>query len=284
MNKLKNIIGKILDIPTSYILTSIIVLTLIAIGVTGDNSTLLGAFSLIVIGGLILLQIKLGPIVIKSIISIFMILYTTSLYVYLVSELHFYIIQPFLLTIAAITSFLAITYTSYNLSLRSRPLWSAMLSIILVSIKAAFILSDFSYLVAEIIGLNVLVIFVVTWYYWANNSKKSKIIKPKVIKEEIINEYKYIYIEDKLNVELKTWPNNSKKMENAYPYIYTEIMKAKENKLTTIFISSTNTDKVYDVGYVNVNKIRIPYLYMEAKENIYVDRIISEFEREILIK
>lgn len=284
MNKIKNIIGKILDIPTSYILTLIVVFTLIAIGITGDNSTLLGAFSLIVIGGLILLQIKLGSIVIKSIISIFIILYTTSLYVYLVSELHLYVVQPFLLTIAAITSFLAITYTSYNLSLRSRPLWSAMLSVILVSIKAAFILSDFSYLVAEIVGLNILVIFIVAWYYWANNSRKSKIIKPNVIKEKTLNEYKYIYIEDKLNVELKTWSNNPKKMDNAYPYIYTEIMKAKEDKLTAIFISSASTDKIYDVGYVNINKTSIPYLYMEAKENIYIDRIISEFEREILIK
>ena len=198
--------------------------------------------------------------------------------------MYLYIVQPFLLTIAAITSFLALTYSSYNLSLRSRPLWSAILSIIIVSIKSGFIISGYSYLVAEIVGLNVVVIFIAIWYYWANNSRKSKIIYPEILEEKINNGYKYIYINERINVDTKNWLNKSKKSENAYPYIYTEVMKAKEEKLTLILVSTLNTDRIYDVGYVNINKDRIPYLYMEAKKDIYTDDIITQFEKEILIK
>lgn len=286
MTKVKNLIKSafksILNIPTPYVLTSVVIISLIILVLAQGNAQLSGIIGLLILGGLFYLQIKLGSIVIKSLFSGFTILYTISIYTYLTIELHGLVVQPFLLTVATVTSFLAMTYISHNLSLRSRPLWTAVLAIVAVSVKSGILISGYSYSIAEIIGLNIIVMYSVIWYFWANNSKKSKIVKPFDVEEKVVDNFKYIYINERINMSDKKWLNKSKKLDNANPYIYTEVMKALESKLTLIIISKLATDKTYDVGYVNYNSKEIPYLYIEAKTDVYINDIINQFKQEIL--
>lgn len=281
MDKIKKVIKSMLNIPTPYIFAVSTISLLVIFLLVQGNVQLSGLLGLILLGVLFYLQIKLGSIVMKSLLSGFMILYVTSLYSYLTMELHGIIVQPFLLTIATVTAFLSVTYISHNLSLRSRPFWSAMLAILVVSVKSAILLVGYSYLMAEVIGLNTFVIFSAIWYFWANNTNKSKLIS-HIIDEKIDDKFQYVYIDEKINVNDKKWVSTDKKQKNAYPFIYTEVMKAIDKKLTLIIISNVSTDKTYDVGYVKYNTNEIPYLYIEAKSDIYMNDIINQFDKEIL--
>lgn len=275
---------KILDIPIPYaVVIGVITFVLIVLTIQGEI-TFLFASGLVVLALFFMLQAYLGSIVLKTVFSSMIVVYCAAIYTSAVMSIHGNIIEPFLLTIAAVTLFLAQSYdkNKINYGLRSRPLWSSILVLLLVSFKLSFILSDYSFMIAEIIGLNILVIYIAIWRFWLNNSTKTKINSPKIVKEEVIEKFKFIHIESQLNAKESKWLNVDKKKSNAYPYIYNEVLKAYEEGLHLIFISTLNTDKFYDVEEIKINKAKsIPYMYIEDKENHYLHDAIEGFIEEI---
>lgn len=282
---MKKLLDKILSIPVPYIIALTITSIILVVLKTQGNITTFGIIGVIVIGLIIGLQSHLGSVVIKSAISSFVVMYVISLYTYLSIDAFGYITQPFLLSFASVTIFLAQTYSvkSHNYSLRSRALWSSILSIVLISAKSAVIISGVGYWAAEAVGLNVLVMFIFGWRLWITNSKKTKIVEPTIVKEEIQNKFRFIYIENKLNESDSKWTKGAfTSPTNAYPYIYNEVIRAREDGLLLVLVSTLDTDKYYDVGEISLNNANtIPYLYMEAKEDDYFDEIMAGFISEI---
>ena len=278
-------VGKLFDIPTPYMLAAgVLALLLIVMTVQGEI-TLLTAMTLTLLAAIVGLQVHLGSIVIKSVFSILAVIYTISIYTNIVMTVHGNIIEPFLLSLAAATVFLAVTYSSkrYNYGIRSRVLWTPILLMVIVSIKMALIMSGYSFIIVEIIGLNVLIVLLAIWIYWLNNSKKTKIIKPAIIEEKTIEKFKFIYMKNKLDVANKKWHGETFHEEkNAYPYIYNEALKANEEGLSLVIVSTANTNKIYDVGEIKLNKANtLIYLYMEAKEDDYVRDTLENFVEEL---
>lgn len=281
---MKKIINKILNIPTPYFaiiaISSAIIVTLFI----QEAVTIPMLIGIIVLALLIGLQIHLGSIVIKSLIASFVVLYSTSLYTSLAINIEGYVTQPFLLTISAVTLFLGQTYRkSHVYSLRSRALWSSVLAVILVIVKSASLLNGNSFWITEVIGLNLFIIYTFSWNLWIRNSRKTRVVKPMIVKEEIKDGYKFIEINNELDVLNNKWKGNmfNKKNSNSYPYIYNEVMSANENKLKVVFLSNIKTSEFYDIGEIYVNRsLSIPYLYIEAKEKHYVNTILNRFVEE----
>lgn len=281
---MKKLLSKLLDIPVPYVIAFSTTVLIFSVLIYQDSVNPLSVIGIAVVGLLLGLQMHLGPVVLKSVISGTMVLYVVSLYTYFVSTIHGYVTQPFLLSMAATTLFLAQTYDkTYNFALRSRRLWSLILTSILIIIKLFLILSGLSFWTAEAIGLNILIIYIVVWRLWINNSSYTKIINPIVSKEIIEGNYKFIHIQDRLDAVNNVWIGERfTKKANAYPYIYNEVMKAHEENLILILLSEKNTNEVYDLGEIKINNAKkIPYLYMEAKEDDYFDEIIIRFTNEI---
>lgn len=281
MNKIKNLVNKILEIPVHHTLVIILGLIITIITIISGQFSIATLLFVVVAYLLFLLYMKLGSIVPKSVMSVFTVLYATSLYTYLISDMNNYIIQPFFLTIAGTTCFLAMSYNHYNYGLRSRPFWSAFLTVVNVSIKSSIILMGYSFLFAEVIGINIIVLFMLSWNLWLNNSQQTKIVNPSSEENRKDDKYFYLYIEDEINVETTKWTTGEIKNENAYPYIYNKVFQAKEKGLTLIIISMAKTSKIYDVGHINHNKEMINYLYVEGKSDKYLDDIIKQYELEM---
>lgn len=283
----RKVFGKVLDLPTSYTIP-IALAMIVSIGLLISNpSNILGVIMVVIIGGLITLQAHLGTVVVKSVISGFIVMYTASLYTDLIMNTKGYVTQPFMITIASISLFLAQTYGSkvYTAGLRSRAFWSSVLAVLLFTFKSAAILSNSSYLVAEVVGVLSLVLFILAWRTWLFKSKKTKINKPSIIKSEEIESFNFIHIEDTLRFNELTWENKDSKHANAYPYIYNEVVGAREKGLTLVIVSEAVTNNLYNVGEVFVNKTSsIPYLYVEAKEKCYIEDIMSQFVDELNLR
>jgi len=279
---------RILSMPISYVVTISMFLLIVVSLFIQKRLDLLTFTILLGIGIVIVLNIYFGSVVLKTIGSSFIILYATSLYTYLVIDAHGYITQPFLFTIASATLFLALSYdNNYSSLLRSRNLWTTIVVIILVIFKSTFIMSGITYWVSELLGLNLLVVFILLWKVWINNSNKTKIINPIVIEEEKDSKFKYIYIENELDFDNKKWigENFNKKNDSAYPYIYNETMKAHKENLALILVSKAKTIDVYDVGEISLNKNDTAfYLYTEAKNNDYFDSTVNNFLNEIELR
>lgn len=281
---MRKLLGRLLDIPISYAIVIGASITMLTILTIQGEITILFALGIIMLASLIILQAHLGSVVIKSIMAFMVVIYSASIYTNAVMSLHGNIVEPFLLTIAAVTLFLAQTYDRKNLNygIRSRILWSSVLAFTLVTLKLSFILSNYSFLVAEVIGLNLLVIYVAIWRIWLNNSKKTKVISPNVEREEVIDKFKFIYINDRLNARESKWIGYDLKKSNAYPYIYSEVLKANDEGLNLILVSTLVTDRIYDVEEIDLNKATsIPYMYIEAKENDYMNDAIEGFAEEV---
>lgn len=283
---MKKLFKKMLDIPVPYAVVFGVVATgLIVLTVQGEV-TMPIAIMLSLLAIMIVLQIYLGSIVIKTVFASIVILYTTAIYTSAVMTIHGNVIEPYLLTIAAVTLFLAQTYSKdeFHYGLRSRALWSSLLVFILITIKLALVLSDYSFIITEVVGLNVLIIYIALWRYWLNNARKTRMTYPTVVKEETIEKLKFIHIEDRLNAKESRWlgGNLAGKNSNAYPYIYNEVLKAAEEGLSLVIVYTLMTDKFYDVGEVKVNKSKsIPYMYIEAKENDYIHDALESFSEEV---
>ena len=281
---MKNLFKKMLDIPIQYsIVIGVSITILIVLSVQGEITPLF-ALGIAVLALLFILQAYLGSVVIKSILASLVVIYSAALYTDAVMSLHGNIVEPFLLTIAAVTLFLAQTYDKKNLNygIRSRILWSSMLAFLLVTLKLSFILSNYSFIVAEVIGLNLFIIYVALWRLWLNNSKKTKVISPNVEKEEVIDKFKFIYIKDRLNARESQWLGFELKRNNAYPYIFSEVLKANDEGLNLVIVSTVVTDRVYDVEEIELNRATsIPYMYIEAKENDYMDDAMEGFAEEV---
>jgi len=281
---MKKTINKILNIPTPYFAITAISSAIIVTLFIQEAVTIPMLIGIIVLALLIGLQIHLGSIVIKSIIASFVVLYSTSLYTSLAINIEGYVTQPFLLTISAVTLFLGQTYRkSHVYSLRSRALWSSVLAVILVIVKSASLLNGNSFWITEVIGLNLFIIYTFSWNLWIRNSRKTRVVKPMIVKEEIKDGYKFIEINNELDVLNNKWKGNmfNKKNSNSYPYIYNEVMSANENKLKVVFLSNIKTSEFYDIGEIYVNRsLSIPYLHIEAKEKHYVNTILNRFVEE----
>lgn len=283
---MKNLFKNITNIPIPYAVVIGIVTTMLIVLTIQGEITLGAAIGVGVIATLFILQMYLGSIVLKTIIGFMVVIYSASLYTSAVMSLHGNIVEPLLLTIASVTLFLAQTYSSKNLNfgLRSRVLWSSVLAFTLVSLKLTFILSNYSFIITEVIGLNMLVIYIALWRLWINKSKKTKMVYPEVTDEEIAEGFKFIYIENQLDARASKWVGDKydKNNSNAFPYIYSEVLKAKESGLHVVFISKKMTNKIYDIEEVKFNKANsVPYMYIEAKEKDYFNDAMEGFSEEI---
>lgn len=281
---MKKMIKGLLNIPIPYALSAGVVALILVVMTVQGQLTILGAVVVSILAALVGLQFHLGSIVIKSALSIMAVFYTIAIYTDIVITVHGNIVEPFLLSIASVTVFLAVTYNSkrYNYGIRSRALWAPIVSTIIVSVKMAFILSGYSFIITEIVGLNLLVILIALWILWMGKADKTKIVKPAVIKEETLEKFKFIHIENRLNVVKNVWLDMEARNENAYPYIYNEALKANEKGLSLVIVSKATTSKIYDVGEIELNKSnKLLYLYMEAKENDYVEDTMESFIEEL---
>lgn len=288
LKTLKNLMANILEWPITYTIP-IALSTVVSIALLFDNSSnIASVFVVASIGILFALQAHFGTAIIKDIVNGFIIMYLVSLYTNLIMSIHGYVTQPFLISLACITLFLAQTYSNKNhtAGLRSRAFWCSVLTFMIVSFKIASTLSNVSYLITEIIGLVVLVVFIFSWRMWIFKSKKTKITPPTIIKSEVLESFQFVYINNQLDVSKSVWFNGEFNEEiNAYPYIYNEVIKAKENNLTLILISEFTTSNIYDVGEIQLNKsTKLPYLYLEAKESNYVADTIARFVDELSLK
>ena len=269
--------------PVQITITLVALLVSIFVLVLNDQADFASILLTITLGAGIGLQSYYGSIVFKRIASVFIVLYTTSIYTYLVSSVIGLVTQPFLLTLAGTTLFLSATYDkNYKYELRSRKLWGTLLAIILVIFKLSVILTGFSYLIAEFAGFNLVVIYTLLWRLWVRNSKKTRIAAPKIVREESDEKYKYIYISNRLDAVKNLWLGSDFiKNRNAYPYIYSESLKAKDDKLTLVIISERNNNEIYDLGEIELNKAKlINYLYMEAQDTEQVQAILGNYESE----
>lgn len=276
------LLKKLLDIPIKYsIIFGIISTILIVLTVKGEITIPL-TIAFIVLTLFATLQMHFGSIVLKSILSTIVILYSASIYTSAVMSLHGNIVEPFLLTVAAVTLFLAQTYDKKRIyyGIRSRALWSAVLAFLLVALKLSFILSQYSFMVTELIGANLLILFIAIWRLWLHISSKTVMIQPEVVRVED-GEYRKIVINTKLDMDNKFWLNGKlkKREKNAYAYIYNEVLLAKEAGLQVVFVYNGSSSKFYDVGEVKVSKKnKVKYLYVESKEEIVLDSAINELK------
>ena len=277
------ILKSITNIPVPITITLVALLVSIFVLVLNGQADFASILLIIILGVGLGLQSYYGSIVIKRIASIFIVFYITSIYTYLVSSVIGLVTQPFLLTLAGTTLFLSATYDkNYKYELRSRKLWGTLLAIALVIFKLSAILTGYSYLIAEFAGFNLVVIYTLLWRLWVRNSKKTKIITPNIVREESDEKYKYIYISNRLDAVKNLWLGSDFiKNRNAYPYIYSESLKAKDDKLTLVIISERNNNEIYDLGEIELNKAKlINYLYMEAQDTERVQAILGNYESE----
>lgn len=282
---MKLIFKKVLDIPTPLVLTSSIAfVAIMALKIQGDLN-ILNAALIMIIGIIAGLQFHLGSVVLRSTISIIIIMYSISLYTYFTANIHGYVTEPFLLSLSSVTIFLAQSYSfKQGFALRSKALWSAVLSIILIMIKLSALFSGFSFKLTELMGLIILVIYIICWRLWIHKSKKTKIIKPIISKEEIQDNFSIVYINNKLDDINSIWIGEqfNENNNNASPYIYNKVLQSHEKNLILVLISEVDTNEIYDIGQIKINKSKIlPYLYMEAKDKKYCKAIISKFVDEI---
>lgn len=286
-NLMKNIINKLTNIPIYYTLVLGVVLIFLIFATVQGQISIFASIGILIALFLVYLQAVYGSTIIKSVLAVIVLLYSASLYTSTVMSIHGNVVEPFMLTVAAVTLFLSQTYNKkhINYGLRSRALWSSVLALTLASVKMAFILTDYSFILTEVIGLNILIVYIALWRVWTNNSKKTKINVPIVEKEEIIEKFKFIHINNSLDVQDKTWIGDSfdKKNSNAAPYIYSEVIKADEENLNVVFLDETKTDRIYDIGEVKIHKAKaLKFMYIQAKEKHYLPDALEGFAEEIL--
>lgn len=281
---MKNVLDKILNIPATYSAVLISLATLVSLLIYNGTLGFAEAIFILAIGVIISLNLHFGAIVFKGTMAAIVSIYSAAIYTNIVMGVHGKVTEPFLLTIAAVTLFLAQTYDSdkYNYNIRSRAFWSSLLIFSLASLKIALIMTGLSFILTETVGAVYLIAFIAVWRYWLESSKKTKIINPEVISKEDSGRFRFIYIENKLLFKDMKWVGDNK--SNAYPYLFNEVMKANEDNLILVLISKESTSELYDVGQLEVNKARtIPYLYMEAKDDTYYKGIMEKFVEEISI-
>lgn len=272
---------KILDVPIPYMIaasmSAIILIYLRFTGVLSVLELILASTALFLIAS----QIHYGSIVIKNVIGFAINLYLISLYTQVIISIYGLVIQPFFLSWAMFTIFLAQTYSKQrNYELRSRILWGSIMLAMLIVVKLIVVFNDLGFWIAEIIGLNFVVIFILLWRLWVNNSKKTKINEPIIIHEEMRDKFKFYYIKNQLDVQKNEWKLTVP--TNAYPWIYSEVMKAYDKKLLAVFISTSNDNNIYDLGEIKINKaVVIPYLYMEAQSEDRIIDVLENFNKDI---
>lgn len=276
---------KTTSIPYQYTITIAIVMVLLALALIQGSINWTFASVIIGLGVVALLQMTIGSVIIKSILSIVAILYATAMYAGFVTSIEGSIVEPFLMTIASVTAFLASTYSKKHpeYGIRSRQLWSTVLVFCLISIKLALIVNDFGVAITELVGINITIIYIVLWIYWTRKSKKTKVIEPTKVKEEIFEDFKIIYIEEELDVNKKIWKNYL--ASNAFPYIYKESVLAKEDKKHLIIVSKAKSNRVFEMDSVKIHKSKfLHYVYLEDKDNKYLQDTILKFSEELKLK
>lgn len=281
---MKSIMKKILDIPTKYTTIACSGLILLILMMIKGEITSLMTLLIVTFSFLIVLYMNYGKVVIKAILSMIAVVYMSSIYTSFVIITDSKAIEPFLLSLASSAAFLSITYNhnKYNYGLRNRALWVTIITIVVVAAKTTIIALGFSFIIAEIIGLNVLTLLAALWLIWVNNSKKTKIVEPLVEKIEDIGKLKFVHIKNTFDYKDKKWIGfHFDKKSNAYPYIFNESLKCESENKMLVIVSSLKTSREYDIGEIPLNRSKsIFYLYMEAKENIFSEEIIEKFIEE----
>lgn len=236
---------------------------------------------LIVMSGCLMLAVHYGTVVIKILMSFITVLYFISLYTQTVTEIYGYITEPFLFSLSQIFIFLAFSYRKSQYSLRSRPLWTAILAIFLATIKISLIISGFSLLATEVISFVLLAIFILIWAFSIDKNRKTKISPPEIKREFDLEEFHVIEIGNKFDYESLKWQgiNYNKKNENSNPYIFTKLSDCHE-KGQTLVLWSTNSNfnekKILDI-YFNKAK-SINYIYISSKDEHYLEKTLEEFK------
>lgn len=282
---IKGLLSKLTNIQYTYTLVIAVVLIILAISLFEGTITIPFALTMVGLGVVIALQFTIGFPFFKALFSLIVILYTTSLYTSSVMNISGNIVEPFLLTLASITIFLASTYSKENnqWSLKSRPFWSALLVFILVPVKLTMISQGFSVIVAELVGINITIVYAVLWRYWVSNSKKTRIEYPTIVEERELENFKIVFIEDDLNVEKSIW--NDYKSRNALPYIYNEVIKAHDNKKNLVLVSKYSSNKLFDMRSIKINRSKeIEYIYLQDKDGKYLDSALDNFKKELELK
>lgn len=276
---MKNLLLKASEIKPKIAILISVVIALSLFIIKNSNITLIEGvtyIALICAAGMFWI---FGAIAIKGIASFIAILYTASLYTDIVMNTKGNVVEPFLLTLAIALIFLAISYNKFQYGLRSRPLWTTIFVFFITIIKITLIFYDFSYLTVELISAIVSLNIITVWIYFLNNSKKTKLVKPERIEEEIIEGFKFIEFDEELNIKDKRWVESK---ANAYPFIYSEALKADEQGLKLVLVSKNKTSNIHDIESIELSKNRtIKYLFLEAKENTYVKSAMSSFVKEL---
>lgn len=278
-----NFLQRLLNGPIStYIsITAIVILTVVARaqGVLDTSATMI----IIGAGLLIGLVIQFGFKFLKGVLSAGVIVYATSLYTLIIANVNDMIVQPFFLTLAMVAIFLAQSYSSKDqyFGLRSRSAFSLLLAVTLISLKGGLALTGVKYSNVEFIGVLFTIAYILLWRFWLKNSKKTKVVEPAVTDKIEDGQYRYIYIKNTLDLSDFNWTRGKfSKPENAYPYIYNEVLKAKEENLILAIISNLTNSKSYFLGEIETFGKNIPYLYIETKDNKYVEKAIIEIKKE----
>ena len=257
---------KVVAMITIFILFSIYFT--IRSGMTYTNAiTFIGVF--VLIGAFY----KYGVSVLKTIAVIFLIVYITSIYTTIASSLQSYVIEPFFFTIGAGTIFLATTYSEKNpqWNLSSRRISVTLLMVTIVSIKSAILLEGYSFLMAEIIGLNYLVLYIILWRTIVSNNRKTKITSPIEIYRKEENKIRVIKVEESLD-------ENRKKYNS---YLYKEVFNANEEGYNIIFISNSGSNRVFALDYMEIGNKKIPFILQEDKNEDYLKSTKEKFAEEL---
>ena len=259
---------------TLSILSICLAILITAIGVYNNQLSNSQILSIVLVVIFIISYIYNGFSLFKKATAFFVIMYSISMYNLVAMEASNYVIQPAFLTIASITSFLAITYRSHISGERSRPLWTSVFAILLSAIKSSTLIAFENLVLTETIGAITTVIGATLWIIWIDTSNKTKRNAPD---HEVIeyDNLRLIKSNDKLDTKSNQWMINRK---NAKPFLINEILKAKEDK-KILAIHNIGDDKHYREVELNSRQGVIKYIYMESKDN-ELDELVNAFQSE----
>lgn len=238
---------------------------------------------LIIMASSLMLAVHYGSVVIKILMSFIAVLYFISLYTQTVTEIYGSITEPFLFSLSQIFIFLAFSYRKSQYSLRSRPLWTAILAIFLATIKISLIISGFSLLATEIASFVLLAMFILLWAFTIDRFKRTRIFPPKVSGEFDLGDFHVVEIKNGLDSDSMKWKglDFNKFNNNSLPYIFTNLLSLHEDKRTLVLWDTSSDLKKNKKLDVYFNKAKsIDYLYIVSKDRRYLEESIKELTRD----
>lgn len=279
------IVKKILNAPVQLFIAIIVGMIIMYAAKVQSELTFNLAIAILAFSILASLYMYYGTLVAKNTIGFILIIYIVSIYSTLVSSHNSMIAQPFFMSLASIFIFLSVTYNEnhYNYNLRSRSLWTVVLAVLLFTVKMTMITLNISFWYAEATGLLITAIYSYAWTHWVKTAKKTKITEPIILNVKDESLIRRIAINNTLDMDTLTWTRGSfYTPENAYPYIYSEALKAYNDGKLIVIESKLVTSNLYSIGeIVNHKASKIPYLYIEVKNGENAEEMIDRFIGEV---